>query len=293
MSESVVSAHPAPFECSSTLGKLATALSKAQGEFPEAKKSGKGKVGAQGSQREYPYATLSDVIEAVRGPLSKNGLSIVQPPLSDTDGCASVRSILLHESGEWLAGVVTVPTPSHGAAAHALGSSIAYCRRYGLTSLLGIATEDDDGAAANEAGSRQQGRQQQRQSAPPESRGDAAANGNGHGAPDWKTRCVAKLNQLFPTAKGNASLQLAIASAVLPKPIETFEGWGDAHFCKYVERLEKLKPADANKIISEAFAASASAPAAPAGSLDLADADDPFHPNHPAQQEPSAMAQGA
>jgi hypothetical protein len=270
------------------LGKLATALSKAQGEFPEAKKSGKGKVGAEGSQREYPYATLSDVIEAVRGPLSKNGLSIVQPPLSDTDGCASVRSILLHESGEWLAGVVTVPTPSHGAAAHALGSSIAYCRRYGLTSLLGIATEDDDGATANEAGSRQQGRQQQRQSAPPESRGDAAANGNG--VADWKTRCVAKLQQLFPTAKGAAAVQLAIASAVLGKPVETFEGWEDGrHWRGYLERLEKLPKSDVNRIVSEAFAQAAGDDPQATGALDL---DDPFDDSHPAQQVP-ATAQGA
>lgn len=280
--EQVVSAHPEPFECSSTLGKLAAALAKAQGEFPEAKKSGKGKVGAQGAQREYPYATLSDVIEAVRTPLSKNSLSIVQAPFGDTDGCASVRTILLHESGEWLAGVVTVPMPSHGAAAHALGSSIAYCRRYGLTSLLGIATEDDDGATANEAGTRQR---------QPESRGDAAATKNGHGAAiDWKTRCVARLDVLFPSAKGNGNLHLALASRVLPKPVGTFEGWGDAHWRGYLERLEKLSAKERDSLISQAFAAVADAPAA----LDWDDPNsDPFEPSHPCQQEAPAMAKGA
>lgn len=276
MEETTVSAHPAPFECSSTLGKLAGALAKAQGEFPEAKKSGKGKVGAQGSQREYPYATLSDVIEAIRGPLSKNSLSIVQAPFSDTDGCASVRTILLHESGEWLSGVVTVPTASHGAAAHALGSAIAYCRRYGMTSLLGIATEDDDGATANDAGPRQN--RQQRQT---ESRGDATAT---NAVANWKTRTVAKLQSLFPSAKGTAAVQLAIASAVLGKPVETFEGWEDGrHWRGYLERLEKLTADDVTRITN-----AVTAPAGDTGALDL---DDPFDERHPAQQ--SAMAQGA
>ena len=121
----------------------------------------------------------------------------------------------------------------------------------------------------------------------PESRGDAAATKNGAAVADWHTRVAAKLKQLFPAAEGNASLQLVIASKVLPKPIETFEGWGDRHWSAYLGYLEKLKPVDVNRIISEAFAAAAT----PDGTLALG--DDVFDPSHPCQQEAPAMAQGA
>ena len=235
--EEQTKAWPAPFECSATLGKLAAALSKAQGEFPEAKKSGKGKVGAQGSQREYPYATLSDVIEAVRGPLAKNELSVVQAPFNDGEGCAAVRTILLHSGGEWLAGSVTVPLASHGAAAHALGSAIAYCRRYGLTALLGIATEDDDGATANEAPARQNrsaARQEAQETAP---------------APSWQDRCLAMMGLKFPMADTEL-LRRQVYSALTGKNVATVSNWSENHWQGVLVRLEKLDPAQHKEIIA-------------------------------------------
>lgn len=288
MEEMTVSAHPAPFECSPTLGKLAAALAKAQGEFPVAEQSGTGKVGKIGSQRSYKYSTLADMVAATRAPLAKHGLAVVQLPTLDSPGWAIVRTTLVHESGEWIAGAVAVPsTAEFGAAAHVIGSAISYARRYGYGSLLAIVTEDDDGSAAQDHA--QERAQQQRA---PESRGDAAAT-NGKVA-DWKTRAIAKLKQLFPSAEGAAAVQLAIASAVLGKPVETFQGWEDGrHWRAYMERLEKLSKADVNRIASDAFASAVSEAPANTGALALDDEGDPFNDNHPAQREPSAMAQGA
>ena len=62
--------------------ELAAALVKAQGQFQPAKKSGKN------PHLKNKYSTLDDIIEAVRGPLAKNGLSFLQMLDSDGDGPA-------------------------------------------------------------------------------------------------------------------------------------------------------------------------------------------------------------
>lgn len=91
------------------------------------------------------YATLASVLNAVRGPLASNGLSIVQHSRSAGTGVV-VSTMLMHESGEWLCDKgpllpVTKKDPQ------GYGSAITYGRRYGLSSILGISQEDDDGNA--------------------------------------------------------------------------------------------------------------------------------------------------
>jgi hypothetical protein len=61
-----------------------------------------------------------------------------------------VETRLVHTSGEWLASVVPVPVAKGDA--HGLGSALSYGRRYGLSALLALSTdEDDDGNAAAKA----------------------------------------------------------------------------------------------------------------------------------------------
>ena len=55
---------------SETIGKLAEALSKAQGSMSAAARSGKGNYGY--------YATLDSVWDAARKPLADNGLAVTQ-----------------------------------------------------------------------------------------------------------------------------------------------------------------------------------------------------------------------
>jgi ERF superfamily protein len=95
--------------------------------------------------------------------LSENGLAISQLLTTDLGGAAALRTVLLHESGESLESIF--PFPVYGNLdAQGWGSVITYFRRYALTALLGIATEeDDDGnsasgnhvASANEVRARQ------------------------------------------------------------------------------------------------------------------------------------------
>jgi len=56
---------------------------------------------------------------------------------------------LLHSSGEWIEGRMTLPVSK--ADAQGYGSALTYARRYGLCAAVGIAPEDDDGNAASAA----------------------------------------------------------------------------------------------------------------------------------------------
>lgn len=89
------------------------------------------------------YATLADILNTVRPVLGKYGLSVIQTP-SSTDGInVQISTLLLHESGEWFE-----PEPLivkvEKATAQGVGSAVTYARRYSLSAILGVASEDDD-----------------------------------------------------------------------------------------------------------------------------------------------------
>src|SRR3990167_8044567 len=129
-------------ERSEQVNDLAAALSKAQSEI-------KGAI--RDSENPFfnsRYADLAAVWDACRAPLTANGLSVVQTLLPTTDtGAIPVETILLHSSGQWISGVLTVtPVKSDP---QAMGSAITYARRYALSAIVGVAPEDDDGNAAS------------------------------------------------------------------------------------------------------------------------------------------------
>jgi hypothetical protein len=87
------------------------------------------------------YASLEHIITQVKPLLAKNGLSYVQFP-DVIDGQAGLTTMLIHFSGEWIA--ATSPLSMKDVTPQGQGSAITYMRRYALSSILGIATEDDD-----------------------------------------------------------------------------------------------------------------------------------------------------
>ena len=127
-------------ETSEQLDKLAGALSKAQSEIIGAVKD------ATNPFFKSKYADLASCWDAVRGPLTSNGLSIVQTPTTGEDGAVTVTTRLLHSSGQWLEDSMSCkPAKSD---AQAMGSVISYLRRYSLSAVCGLAQIDDDGNAA-------------------------------------------------------------------------------------------------------------------------------------------------
>lgn len=124
---------------SESINELATALAKAQGELQNASKS------SQNNHFKSSYADLAEVLNTLRPSLSKNGLSVSQFP-SYQNGIVSVDTLLMHSSGQWLSGNISVPIGKQDA--QSIGSATTYCRRYSLAAVVGIAQEDDDANSA-------------------------------------------------------------------------------------------------------------------------------------------------
>ena len=124
---------------SETIGQLALALSKAQGQMKFAAKD------ANNPFFKSKYADLAAVIEAIKVPLSSNGLAFVQATDFE-DNAVIVETVLLHESGEWISGKLRMhPTKNDP---QGVGSAVTYAKRYGLQALVGVPSDDDDGNAA-------------------------------------------------------------------------------------------------------------------------------------------------
>ena len=126
---------------SESLGSLALALSKAQGEF--------GSIDKSTEAYNYKYATLADTLDMVRPILAKHEIALTQLTISkmykDTL-MSGVKSMLIHSSGEWISSECYLPaekTKSNNIA-QVQGSWGSYLRRYHIMSMLNLATEDKD-----------------------------------------------------------------------------------------------------------------------------------------------------
>lgn len=128
---------------SENIAALSAALSKAQGEVEGAIK------GKDNAHFKSKYADLASVWEACRDALSTNGLAVIQSPGPLAEGRMEMTTMLVHASGEWVKGVLTIPLGKVDA--HGYGSATTYARRFALAAFVGVAPEDDDGNAAAKA----------------------------------------------------------------------------------------------------------------------------------------------
>jgi len=94
----------------------------------------------------YSYANLSEIFKVIMPLLKKHGLGFTQILEGDT-----LKTILFHiDSGEELVGNATIPQNVQLAKMNTyqvMGSAITYFRRYTLSSMLGLITDEDNDAA--------------------------------------------------------------------------------------------------------------------------------------------------
>lgn len=119
---------------------LAKALVKAQLEMITPKK------GSVNPFFKNKYADLNDVLAAVVPALNNNGIVLLQP-LINIDGKNFVKTVLMHESGEMFESLAEIFCKNINDA-QAYGSGVTYARRYSLSSICGIGSEDDDAQKA-------------------------------------------------------------------------------------------------------------------------------------------------
>jgi len=131
---------------SESIGELSKDLTKVQAQIEPAKRSTKH------PHYGHFFATLGDVVDSIKQALGANGFSYVQAGRVDASGRQILRTILIHKSGEWIAGdyLVSNAKPND---AQAAGSGWTYSRRYALSAMLGVVVEDDDGQHASETSS--------------------------------------------------------------------------------------------------------------------------------------------
>lgn len=132
---------------SEQINELASALCKCQGEMSFAVKD------SSNPAYKSKYASLSAVWEAIREPLSKHGLSVVQT-IELIDGKTILVSVLMHNSGQWIKSMLPIKTDKD--TCQGWGSGITYSRRYALAALVGCVQDDDDGNEAESSKNKKQ-----------------------------------------------------------------------------------------------------------------------------------------
>lgn len=136
-----------PRQRSMQWGDLMAALAKAQGEIEGAKKDSLNPAFKQpGKPEGSKYADLASVWDAIREPMSKHGLAIMQWPRV-TENAVEIETIVAHGE-QFISDVLWMPCGKMDA--HGIGSAITYGRRYALMAVAGVAPEDDDGNGAVE-----------------------------------------------------------------------------------------------------------------------------------------------
>lgn len=134
------------------LKNIAGALAKAQAGIESPPRNREVKVQTKtGGSYKFRYATLDAIIDAVRGPLTENGLWFVQALDFTPDGKIRLVTTLTHESGEWIRSEHPVIVQEQGN--QAFGSALTYARRYALTTMLGVSADEDDDANSAEGNS--------------------------------------------------------------------------------------------------------------------------------------------
>ena len=129
---------------SETLTEFSKAFAKTQQEMKQPLKD------ANNPLFKSKYVPLENVVEAITESASKNGLSFTQFPSSDEDGNVTVGTLVMHSSGEWIEYDPIKMKPVKNDP-QSIGSAITYAKRYALSAIFGITSDqDDDGNEATQ-----------------------------------------------------------------------------------------------------------------------------------------------
>lgn len=123
--------------CSEDIRQLAKALLAVQHKLAPATRD------ATNPFTRSTYATLNSVMNSCREALIANGIWLTQIPVPADHGYIGLYTKLTHvETGQFQASLTVLPLQKNDC--QGAGSAITYARRYALTAMLGMVTEDDD-----------------------------------------------------------------------------------------------------------------------------------------------------
>jgi len=123
---------------SQVLDKIAPALVAAIAEMPALEMDGRNPY------FKSRYTTLGAVIAATRDILAKHGLAVTQQVISnDTGDAVGIRTVILHESGQYMEWDALVKIPVETNPGQEAGKLITYLRRYSLAAALNLYSDED------------------------------------------------------------------------------------------------------------------------------------------------------
>lgn len=95
---------------------------------------------------DHRYATINNILRALKPLLKKHNLYLTQKIIMVGESLA-LHTVITHlPSGQYIDSMMHLTVDKPGP--QAIGSCVTYFRRYSLTSIFCIATQDDDGNAA-------------------------------------------------------------------------------------------------------------------------------------------------
>lgn len=128
---------------SESIAALAKALSQAQGKLKNPH------FDSTNPHFRSKFASLAAVREAVIPTFAEHGLSLTQWPCATENGFAGCRTVVTHDSGEWMEETFIIPVDKGNA--HGYASAVTYAKRISMQSVAAVVgDEDDDGNAAVE-----------------------------------------------------------------------------------------------------------------------------------------------
>ena len=126
---------------SETIGAIAAALAKAQGELSNPEKMLTATLPLRNGERTFRYASLASGLDLIRKCLGQHEIAFMQTTAVE-QGQIVLTTLLVHASGEWISSLWPV-CPATEPSAQIKGAALTYARRYALFALVGIAGEDD------------------------------------------------------------------------------------------------------------------------------------------------------
>lgn len=122
---------------SESIAEIAKALAAFQEEVKQPEKN------AANPFFKSNYVNLESVVKTINTYGPKNGLSFTQWPSTNEQGKPGVATLLLHTSGEFVE-YDPVYMKSDKDTAQGAGSVISYLKRYALSAIYGITSDEDD-----------------------------------------------------------------------------------------------------------------------------------------------------
>jgi hypothetical protein len=125
------------------------AFQKFQAELGTLPRRAEVNVGGARSSYKFKYAPLEDIIAYIRPLMAEHDLYFTQAVVPMGETCVGMRTRVYYKDGTVVEEGIW-PMKFSGVSPKDIGGTATYWRRYGLSTLLGLATEDDTDAPLDE-----------------------------------------------------------------------------------------------------------------------------------------------